>query len=124
MYNNIFQDYINKMIGNTPKEKINFENSIMIPSNLKSYNTFQNLENKSLERFYPEIYRLLYPMIKTACMRNTKPITIETINEMVKDIYLNFSGDDNLAEVTENRALSNNFLLRDLIKILLIRELI
>lgn len=124
MYNNIFQDYINKMIGNTPKEKINFENSIMIPSNLKSYNTFQNQENKSLERFYPEIYRLLYPMIKTACMRNTKPITIETINEMVKDIYLNFSGDDNLAEVTENRALSNNFLLRDLIKILLIRELI
>lgn len=157
MYNNVYQEYINNMIGMTPRIQPNFQ-----------YNTYGNPNhfqergdtNKELERLYPELYKLLYPMIQTACMRNTKPITEETIDEMVKDIYSNFNADDvnaNLTdevrsnvktinetpkssnikstskatsenrngEVKEDRNLRpNNYVLNDLIRILLIRELL
>ena len=159
MYNNVYQEYINNIIGIVPRIQPDFK-----------YNTYSNINyfqergdtNNELERLYPELYKLLYPMIQTACMRNTKPITEETIDEMVKDIYSNFNVDDvtilniNLTndvrsngktneiskssnikstsktvaenrnnEVNEERNLrSSNYVLNDLIRILLIRELL
>ena len=155
MFNNVYQDYINYMIGSTPRNQLNFENNTF--TNMNTFN--KNTQNMELERFYPELYKLLYPMIQTACMRNTKPLTEENLNQMVRDIYSNFNADDvtilniNLANDVrssgKNKELSatpnnksllksssetrkreeerdlrpNNYLLNDLIKILLIREL-
>lgn len=131
MYNNVFQEYINKMIGGTPRVGSAFQNSAMLSAN--SYSNFQGQTNMDLERSYPESYKLLYPMVRTACMRNTKPITDETIDEMVRDIYSNFHSDETsqvpaktrTKEVEADRvAKPNNFVLNDLIRILLIRELL
>ena len=159
MYNNVYQEYINNIIGPMPKRQLDFEYN-----SFRNSNSFQNQNatNLELERFYPDLYKLLYPMIQTACIKNTKPITEETIDEMVKDIYNNFYVDEavmsnlNLvddirnsnktAEVrksvnskfvpktlagtrnTETKEHTNlkpnNYLLHDLIKILLIKELI
>ena len=103
-------------------------------------------------------------MVQAACMRNTKTITAETIDEMVNDIYSNFTSDEaislninltndvrsgssnnskvekssnakiSMTSQTETRNKSegenrvirrpNNYLLNDLIRILLIRELL
>lgn len=125
MYNNVFQDYINNIIGNNYREETNFENSAIL--SLNQYNNFQSQVSTELEQFYPESYKLIYPMVRTACMRNTKPITDETIEEMVQEIYLNFNGDDITEELTETRGSQrsqNKFAINDLIKILLIRELL
>lgn len=130
MYNNIFQKYINKMIGGTSRVESAFENlDMMIVGN--SYGDFQWQTNEDLEHFYPELYKLLYPMIRTACMKNTKPITEELIDEMVKDIYSNFHSDETGQTPAKNKEgeadkieKPNNFVLNDLIRILLIRELL
>ena len=94
------------------------------------YSNFQNTTNIKLEQFYPELYKLIYPMIQTACMRNTKPITEETINEMIQDVYSNFNVDDvSFSETRDSNrhekvSKPNNYVLNDLIRILLIRELL
>ena len=149
MYNNVYQEYINNIIGMSPRNSMEFENSYF--SNTSS-------SNMELERLYPDLYRLLYPMIQSACMRNTKPITEETIEEMVRDIYSNFNADEmiltnevrsgnktNDSKLDKNVSITspdsksltrnveneeyrnrrpNNFVLNDLIRILLIRELL
>ena len=163
MYNNVYQEYINNMMGTMPRNEMDFQNN---PSmNLNTYGNFQNQNptNMELEKLYPDLYKLLYPMIQAACMRNTKPITAETIDEMVNVIYSNFASDEaislnvnltnevrsgtsNISKVEkssisktttsqtetrnksegENRVIRrpNNFLLNDIIRILLIRELL
>ena len=92
MYNNVYQEYINDILGNTNRNQVQFPNNSLIDTNL--YNNFQDSTNMELEKFYPDLYRVLYPMIQTACMRNTKPITSETIDEMVNEIYFNFNDDN------------------------------
>ena len=86
MLDNVYQDYINSIIGPTHRNQMNFENT--------PFSVAPNVYNMELERYYPEIYKILYPMIQSACMRNTKPLTEETLNEMVKDIYSNFNAED------------------------------
>lgn len=123
-------------------------------------NTSKNDTN--LEEMYPDIYNIIYPMVKKACNRCARRITPELIEEMTEEIYLNLESDniinlninvENSSIQTsrlsgqnenspENRAVQNNNCkeceeLRnshhhhrrnntvwDLIKILLIRELI
>jgi len=164
MYNNVYQEYINNMMGTMPRNEMDFQNSL--PMNLNTYGNFQNQSptNMELEKLYPDLYKLLYPMIQAACMRNTKPLNAETIDEMVNDIYSNFTSDEAISlninltnEVRsgtssnskveknsntkisttsqtetrnksegENRVIRrpNNYLLNDIIRILLIRELL
>lgn len=125
MYNNVYQEYINYMIGGTSKRGLDFQDNM-----INLYSNFQNTTNIKLEQFYPELYKLIYPMIQTACMRNTKPITEETINEMIQDVYSNFNADDvSFSETRDSNrhekvSKPNNYVLNDLIRILLIRELL
>lgn len=97
-----------------------------------------------IESCYPDIYRIVYPMVQKACMTNTSPVTKETIDRMTTEIYNNIETGDiinlniNLGntvngaqtenrenkEETENRVAPRNFMLNDLIRILLIRELL
>lgn len=125
MYNNVYQEYINYMIGATPRVQSEFQDNTF--ANINSYNSNANM---NLEQFYPELYKLIYPMIQTACMKNTRPITEGTIDEMVRDIYSNFNADDVSSSATSDSKIQerdsrpNNFVLNDLIRILLIRELL
>ena len=112
------------------------------------YDTFSNYSARNivsdLENLYPEIYKIIYPMIQKACNQNTKPIDENLIDDMTDDIYSNIEADNiiNLniniennrnekvadkeknsrCKVTENRQVNNP--IRDLIRILLIRELL
>ena len=140
MYNNVYQEYINNMIGGTiPRNPVEFPNNTYISRN--PYSNYSANNSNELENLYPDLYKLLYPMIQSACMRNTRPISEEVLEEMVRDIYSNFSSDEisssnqNLAnnakigktsqeEADKRNIRPNNPLLRDLIRILLIRELI
>lgn len=91
---------------------------------------------------YPDIYRIVYPMVQKACTRGNRGMLNEVqINQMVEEVYQAIEpaedvmqGRDNLGSsrngdvknprVKETRRPNNNYLLRDLIKILIIRELL
>ena len=47
--------------------------------------------SEDLESCYPEIYRIIYPMITSRCSRITEPITRELIDSMNQ---MKFSSDN------------------------------
>lgn len=103
-------------------------------------NTFQVADN--LERMYPETYRIIYPMIVSSCNMVSMPVTEEMIDRMTDDIYDRAATDSrinvNLNVEVETRDSNNkqtpdesrqrrprrNPIFRDLIRILLLRELL
>lgn len=114
------------------------------PCNCINKSSSRNLVT-DIENLYPEIYKIIYPMIQKACNQNTRPITEDVLDDMTNDIYNNIEAENiiNLnIDITnnrnENKSLSNakktiqenretrqiTNSLRDLVKILLIRELI
>ncbi len=127
MYNETYDNYIRSILGYPPKEHYGQDyRSQEIYNNINISNN-----NIELEKSYPEIYNVVYPMVSNKCnnVRNIN-ITNDDIEKMTDEIYYEIEGKDaqtnNVAKVenrkTENRQI--NFGVRDLIKILLIRELL
>ena len=106
--------------------------------------------NDEIEEMYPEIYKIVYPMVQKACMKNTGAITRDLVDQMVDEICDNLESQENRIElninlqnetkntkvpinkrnINENNKIEErenrqrNFLLNDLVRILLIRELL
>ena len=168
MYDDYYDEYMRNVLGYgyMPEYRSTYA---MMPQDLYGMNTYMQSETQEpqimqdeLEEYYPDIYRIVYPMVKKACMRNTKPITKKLIDDMVNEIYVNVEPNDSIninvnvgntskinnvssdreiksvnsrpevkSEVRDVRADSrqietrqSNFLLNDLIRILILRELI
>ncbi len=162
MYDNNYEEYIRSILGYPSTN--NFNQNQMYQNGYS--NSSQVSMRNNLEECYPEIYKIIYPMVKKACDRNMGANTREEIEQMTDEIYsalednnqinininlgntistTNTNGMENRSEVqkgevqkkfsekqvVENRSpeiqdrrrLFNNNL-RDLIKILLIRELL
>ena len=57
-------------------------------------NSIENrAENQELEKFYPEIYNIIYPEIKEKCEENRDKITEETISKMTNEIYIKIQNE-------------------------------
>ncbi|MGN1297522.1 MAG: hypothetical protein ACI4VH_03715 [Clostridia bacterium] len=150
MYNNeSFDDYIRSILG-YPNMNNMYMNNISEDHNM----SYSINNNEDLEDCYPEIYRIVYPMISQRCSRITEPVTREMVENMTDEIYsaIEVNNEINLNinlqnEITNNRnevrtsskEVSNeqpkkdnrredrqfgNRNLRDLIQILIIRELL
>ena len=103
--------------------------------------------NDMLNDMYPEIYRIVYPMVSRICTQNSqREITRDLLDSMTDEIYRNIEGAEpqtstsstmqrmplkngdvrnpNAKEPQEVRGETrqSNFMLRDLIRILIIRE--
>lgn len=162
MYNNIYEEYIRNIIGYPNNSDNNYYSQNM---NMEEINYLYPQTTKSkIEQCYPEIYKIIYPMVKKACNDNLNLNTEEEVDKITDEIYnaiednnqinININlgnavrtkqventsnrspkeeiknnienrGESNLKNVNERetRRISNNTL-RDLIKILIIRELI
>lgn len=132
MYNNVYEDYIRSMIGknveNSRNDYLNCGNTMYdnnmygnsIYGNCEFGNDFLNSQmpmsnngyfastssDVDLEECYPELYRLLYPMVQKVCMKCTRSLSRNVIDEMVEEVYSNFVGDE--GEITQiNINLSN-----------------
>lgn len=162
MYDNQYEEYIRSVLGYPSTTNMNqnqmYQNEYLNPSQI-------NMRN-DLEDFYPEIYKIIYPMVKKACEGNMRANSREEIEQMTDEIYsaiednnqinvninlgntvsstnMNRTQNRNdiykenvqnkssekqeienrsIEEETRRRPRNNN--LRDLIKILLIRELL
>ena len=51
---------------------------------------------------YPEIYKIINPMVCKICEANSKPITRELIEQMTDEIYLNIESDTTIDENVVN----------------------
>lgn len=103
---------------------------------------FQAADN--LERMYPDTYRIVFPMVVSACNMVTMPITEEMLDRMTDDIYDRAATDSRISidinigietrdensakqnsdEVRQRRPMRRNRFFRDFIRVLLLRELL
>lgn len=149
MYNNeSFDDYIRSILGYQNM------NNMYIQNNSNNYNLSNNNNREELENCYPEIYKIVYPMVSQRCSTMSQPVTRETVENMTDEIYsaIEVSNEINLninlqnkttGNRQENKVSTSNVLksedkkekrgedrqfgnrdLRDLIQILIIRELL
>lgn len=158
MYNNNpYEEYMRNSLGYNggPFINMNPNNYIYEDENFITYNQL-NIDN-----MYPEIYRIIYPMVCKACMNVSENISEDLVSRITNEIYLNLencetvqenrntqpnnitvqNNKNNKTDMTNNRVSSNtnstsntinvrqenrnrNPLLRDLIRILVLRELL
>ncbi len=125
MYNTSYEEYMRTVLGYTPN---------CIQDTYQNENYFNNNVypvNNNLESMYPEIYRVLEPLIRKECMNvNCNQIDNETLEKMTNNVLNSVSVDlkietNNRAENRkDDRQISQNRFLNDLIKILLLKELL
>ena len=138
-----YQNYDNYMRNSLGYPNMNYPNMYM-----DNQMTYQNMysTNDDLERLYPDTYRVIYPMVISSCnMINVNtPITEDMIDRMTNDIYDRAEADGRLMiennlemsdiesentrqtseEVRQMRPRRRNRTFKDLIRILLLRELL
>lgn len=157
MYNETYDEYIRSILGYPP---ISSNNNYQSYNNQNTYNTTNDIE---LEKCYPEIYKIVYPMVTKKCSNVKASLTNEDIENMTDEIYyaleerneiqlnINLTNDVRTSEINKTRTSTTKSVdkrpevrisektgensetrevrqfnrgLRDLIKILLIRELL
>ena len=132
-----YDDYMRSVLGypsmNCPNMGMNMQT------------TYQDMNQAcdDLERMYPDTYRIVYPMVVSACDMVTMPVTEEMVDRMTDNIYDRAASDSRISidiniglesrEDSNDRQFSNqsmqrrprrNRFFRDLIRILLLRELL
>lgn len=138
MYNESYDEYIRSILGYPSFNNGSYENEY-------EYESFYNSRTDELEKFYPEIYRIVYPMVTKVCENCREPFSREAIENMTDEIFNSIEANNELIQrenrntssnakeplnknsKTENRGEDRQFRnrnLRDLIQILIIRELL
>ena len=147
----MYRDYMQNLLGsNFPNYQNTYDNSFIDtgyfynPANSNYYNNQPQINRSvDLESLYPESYKIIYPMVQKACSQISGLIDEDLLDNITNDIYNNLEGENiiNLNinientknETTDSNNSSNtrsssskqiNNPIRDLIKILLIRELL
>lgn len=108
MYQQSYEEYIRSILGyptSMPNANIsgncqeadgscgmvNVYGSNYLPNYSNQYR-----RNAELEAYYPEIYKIIYPMVKKACETNTKPVCQELVENMTDEIYMAIEGRQEL----------------------------
>ncbi len=136
-----YEEYLRSVMDYSPyiKDNYTYQEQEDMYTNSDGVIEMQNIQD--VTPFYPEIYKLVYPMVcKTCNMNGRRELTKELLEQMTDEIYKNIepeemvevrtplkNGDvinpnskDPKPIISETRC--TNYLLRDLIKILLLRE--
>ena len=76
MYSETYEDYIRSILGypNYGSNNYNYRENNYQDTSISDRN---NREVQELETCYPEIYKVVYPMVNKACSTNTRPITAQ-----------------------------------------------
>lgn len=137
MYNSNYEEYMRNVLGYSFVPKDTYQ----MQENIYEVGRIPDFENETLENLYPDIYRMIYPMVQKACMQRNGVINGKAIDEMTEEIYrameetetrtidsttkINSDVRANSSQpVKKTETRQNNFLLRDLIRILILRELL
>lgn len=154
MYNNPYEEYMRNSLGYNQMPMMNMNQMNPMTEMYEAEGNF-TCNQTSIDDMYPEIYRIIYPMICKACMAVNENVTEDLVSRITNEVYTNVehmesAGEnrssttnisiqpsksvksDSLNRTTTNSSVSNvrqetrqkNPLLNDLIRILVLRELI
>ena len=143
-----YEEYMRSVLGYSPYVDRNYTYT---NSQEDMYNNYMNMSEapnmqptQDLTEFYPEIYKIIYPMVCKACNVNSnREVTKDLLEQITDEIYRNVEPEEQQTtsradvqlkngdvinpnakepEQQTRETRQNNFLLRDLIRILLLRE--
>ena len=155
MYYQDYEDYMRSVLG-CPMDRMNtYATYPYTMTSFENAQTYSDIPRYSDEimNLYPEIYRIVNPMVCKICDSNTKPITCELVDKMTDEIYRNLEvqpESDTMTNDRESSKISNrttkekesvevketkniledrqrrpdNKILRDLIRILILNRLL
>ena len=93
MYNNPYEEYMRNSLGynQIPMGNINQMNMNYMNMMPEMYETEGNFmcNKASVEDMYPEIYKIVYPMICKACMAINENVTEDLVSRITNEVYLN-----------------------------------
>ena len=161
MYTNPYEQYMRNSLGYNGYPMMNMNQMNMNQMNMMNtmpemYESEGNFtcDQMNVEDMYPEIYRIVYPMICKACMGVNENVSEDLVSRITNEVYMNvehmeMAGEcrnasqisvnnkniksDNTTNKTGSSLTTSevrqetrqrNPLLRDLIRILVLRELI
>ncbi len=92
MYYQNYEQYISNILGYQNSNNMEYAPR----TNFPNYEYVRNKPtySKDIIDLYPEIYKILSPMVYKICESNTKPITKELVDKMTDEIYLNIECDN------------------------------
>ena len=104
MFDESFDEYIRSILGypstSMGRNMYGMESTMTSMGNnmpnMMSNAMPSTMSNSELEACYPEIYKVVYPMVSTACRNNTRPITKELVDNMTNEIYFAIEGNENV----------------------------
>lgn len=102
MYNESYDTYIRSILGYS-----NQSNIFNTPNYDNSYSQLgdETTRNIELEDYYPDIYKVAYPMVVKACRANTRPVTKELVENMTDEIIMSL---ENMEGININVNLRND----------------
>lgn len=136
MNNSVYEEYMRSVLGYQPVSYNNTYDMEYDRFDMLNMTAMNNLQSQELENCYPDIYKIVYPMVQKACDQNTRAITKDLIESMTDEIYSiiedetkqenrnNSNKDEKTEKIAENRQSNKNQGLNDLIRILILRELL
>lgn len=93
MYYNDYEDYMRSVLGYSNTNDNTYCGSCNYGMNYGEMDYNSNYRNtisvSNVEQMYPEIYKIINPMVCRICDNNTQPITEYMIEQMTDDIYDN-----------------------------------
>ena len=96
MYYQSYEDYIRSILGYPAQMQNTYSNDLNMQY---EYITETPRYSGELLDLYPEIYKIVNPMVCKICESNTKPITRELIDQMTEEIYLNLESEPSINEM-------------------------
>lgn len=111
MYYNEYEDYMRNVLGYNNRNNINSynENYEQNYYSTPTYNNNYRMMQDNIEDLYPDIYKIINPMVCKICQNNTRPITNELVEQMTMEVYSNIEADEiNIVNVNIETRESNN----------------
>lgn len=101
MYYQNYEDYIRTILGYPISNTRQYNMGINTYTN--DYMNIRPRYNSEILALYPDIYKILNPMVYKVCSKNTMPITGELLEQMTDEIYSNFEDSNTENNVTNIR---------------------
>lgn len=155
---NSYEEYMNNLLGkcNRTEQDKPIQGDITIDSEIEEVQDNEiNISEQDISKYemlYPDIYKIVYPMVCKRCLNVQEDITRDLVESITNEIYevvekeeeqedrketvncnfyssfKNYRNYRNTPRINENNVhketRQRNYLLNDLIKILVLRELI
>ncbi len=115
----IYEEYMRNVLGYNPGYmQDTYQMNNFYANSIYEQNYNEKLSSAfELESLYPEVYSRYYPTVCKVCSQCTEKITSEVLENMTTEVY-------DIVTNKETRQKETNTTIKDLIKILIIRELI